>query len=202
MNRTLRLMGVFAAGVIVLAGCGSANTAAAPTSPSEHTPGMVMPDGSTMGAPSPAVKEASSVDPSEATKMICTEETRSDITKVLGLDATPSTESSWKNQVYTCTYALPAGPLVLTVKQSADPAAARDYFAELRTTVGDTSTLAGLGEESYGTASGKVVVVKDNATLIVDATAQPAVLGAYQAKRADFAFQVAAVVLACWIGHE
>lgn len=91
---------------------------------------------------------------------------------------------------------------MLTVKQSTDPAAAKDYFARLRPTLGDTSTLAGLGEASYGTAAGKVVVVKDNATLMVDATAQPAVLGAYQAKRADFAYQVAAVILACWIGHE
>lgn len=69
-------------------------------------------------------------------------------------------------QVYTCTYALPGGPLVLTVKQSADPSAAKDYFAGLRPTLGDTSTLAGLGEQSYGTTSGKVVVVKDNATLM------------------------------------
>lgn len=202
MTRTLRLVGCFAAGVIVLAGCGSANTAATPTSPSEHTPGMVMPDGSTMGAPSPAAKESSTVEPSEATKMICTDETRTDITKVLGLDAPPPTESSWKDRVYTCTYALPTGPLVLSVKQSADPTAAKDYFAGLRPTLGDTSTLTGLGEASYGAASGKVVVVKDNATLMVDAAAQPAVLGAYQAKRADFAFQVAAVILACWIGHE
>lgn len=95
MKRNLRLMGVIAAGVIVLAGCGSASTAATPTSPSEHTPGMVMPDRSTMGAPSPAAKEASIGDSSEATKMICTDETRTDITKVLGLEATPATESSW-----------------------------------------------------------------------------------------------------------
>lgn len=202
MNRTLRLVGVLAAGVIVLAGCGSANTAAAPTSSSQHTPGMVMPDGSTMGAPSPAAKESSTVDPSEATKMICTDETRAEIGTVLGLDATPTAESSWKDQVYTCTYALSTGPLVLTVKQSADPAAANDYFARLRPTLGDTAALAGLGQASYGTASGKVVLVKDNDTLIVDATAQPAVLGAYQAKRADFAYQVASDILACWTGEH
>lgn len=124
------------------------------------------------------------------------------IATVLGLDATPPAVSSWKNQVYACTYALPTGPLMLTVKQSTDPAAATDYFKLLRPTLGDTSTLAGLGQEAYGTAAGKVVLVKDNDTLMVDATAQPAFLGAYQAKRADFAYQVASDILGCWTGQH
>lgn len=159
-----------------------------------------MPDGSTMGVPRPSVSEVSADAPSAATKMICTAETETDIVTVLGLTATPASASSWTDHVYTCTYSLPMGSLVLSVKQSADPAAAKAYFAELRPTLGKTDTLQGLGEGSYGTSAGKVVLVKDNGTLTVDATNLPSVFGAYQAKRADFAYQIASDILACWTG--
>lgn len=191
----------FAAGAILLTGCGAATTPmASTTEPVAGTmspgmaPGMVMPDGSVMGAAPGAAK------PPALAVMVCGDEVRSDITKVLSLPSQPATASTWVDQLYTCTYQLPMGPLVLSVKQSADATAAHDYYLASRKRRGSTVDTMGLGTYAYRTGGGTVGLVKDNFTLTIDATGLPAQFGAQGQKRTDLAYEVASVVLGCWTG--
>ncbi len=85
-----------------------------------------------------------------------------------------------------------------TVKGSGNPAAAKAYFTNHRATLGATETLDGLGQGSYGTKTGTVVLIKDSDTLTVDATRLPAVFGKEQSKRFDFAYELASDILGCW----
>lgn len=78
---------LLAAGTILLTGCGTATTAATATSTTESdtspgmAPGMVRPDGSVMGAAPGAAK------PPALAAMVCGDEVRGDLTKVLTLPA-------------------------------------------------------------------------------------------------------------------
>jgi hypothetical protein len=200
-----RTRALIAASAVLLAGCASSHAATdrsrTPTSPpAAMTPGMVMPDGSTMGADAATSGAATANGPSAAEQMICGAETRADVTKVLGLNLAPTATSNWADHLYTCSYALPMGTFVVSVKQSTDPTAAHTYFSTLRSELGTTQTLDGLGQGSYGTSTGKVVLIKDSDTLTVDATRLPAVLGAQQSKRFDFAYEIASDILGCWTG--
>jgi hypothetical protein len=138
--------------------------------------------------------------PSDTAKMVCGDDIRAQVGQVLKLSRPPKTDSSWADQLYTCTYRLPMGPMVLSVKQSAGTAAAAGYFSNLRPTLGNTESLQGLGERSYGTGDGVVVVIKDDLTLKVDTTGLPKVFGANQQRRSDLAYEIASDVLGCWTG--
>jgi len=121
----------------------------------------------------------------------------------MGLHAPPPTKATWVNHVYTCTYRLPVGALVLSVKQSPDAPAARGYFNTLRLRAGRTQPvtgLAGLGLPAYQNTTGTVVFRKDNMTLQVNAGALPPQVGPANTSRADLAYTVATDVLACWTG--
>lgn len=210
---------VLVAGAILLTGCGTTTTTttssgtepvASSTSPGTSpgtppgsspgstgmSPGMVMPDGSVMGAAPGAAK------PPALAAMVCGDDVRGDITKVLSLPSQPETAATWADQLYTCTYRLPMGPLVLSIKQSADVTAAHAYYLADRKRIGSTMDTAGLGEYAYRTTSGVVGLVKDNLTLTVDATGLPAQFGAQGQKRTDLAYEVASVILGCWTGDE
>jgi hypothetical protein len=196
------------AGALLLTGCGAATTAATAATATSTTeavagsvspgmaPGMVMPDGSVMGAAPGAAK------PPALAVMVCGDEVRGDVTKVLSLPAQPATAATWVDQLYTCTYRLPVGPLVLSVKQSADATAAHDYYLAARKRIGSTVDTAGLGTYAYRTPAGVVGLVKDNFTLTVDATGLPVQFGSQGQKRTDLAYEVASVVLGCWTGDE
>jgi hypothetical protein len=198
---------LLAAGAILLSGCGGATAragttpAAAPAAGSTMSPGMVMPDGSTMGAEA-ASPTATAGEPPALAAMVCDAEVRGDITEVLSLPAAPATSSTWTDHLYTCTYQLPVGPLVLSVKESATAAAAYDYYLASRKQIGTTRDVAGLGRHAYRTTAGTVGLVKDNFTLTVDATGLPAQFGNQEQKRTDLAYEVASVVLGCWTGDE
>ena len=85
-----------------------------------------MPDGSTMGAAAhPPAADVTELCPSPAEKMICAAETHTTIQKVLGLTSTPTSAATWRDHLYTCTYRLPMGTLIVSVKQSANPAPPR-----------------------------------------------------------------------------
>lgn len=191
------------AGMVLLTGCASTSTDTSTTRSSlpagdGMTSGMVMPDGSTMAAGSPASSTSTAGAPSAAETMICGPETRTTITTVLGLTTPPTPQSTWADHLYTCTYPLPMGTFIVSVKQSTDTATAKTYFTDLRTQLGTTETLDGLGQASYGTTAGKVVLIKDNDTLMVDATQLPATFGAQQSQRFDFAYEIASDILGCW----
>ncbi len=134
--------------------------------------------------------------------MVCGDEVRGDIAEVLKLRARPAVSSTWQNQVYTCTYRLPMGPLVMTVKESADGRAALSYYQAYRQLIGSTVDVAGLGEHAYRTPAGNVGLVKDNVTLAVDATRLPVRFGAEGQKRTDLADELASVILGCWTGDD
>lgn len=132
--------------------------------------------------------------------MVCADETRNNVTRILSLPATPATTETWADKLYTCTYALPAGSLVLSVKETADPSAARAYFDRLQQRAAGAAPiegLANLGFPAFQTPA-SAVFVKDNFVLTVDATALPATLGPHNVSRSAFAYEVATAVLACW----
>jgi hypothetical protein len=134
--------------------------------------------------------------------MVCEDEIRGEIGQVLSLPSPAATRSTWVDSVFTCSYDLPMGPLVLSVNVAPDRTAAGAYFDGRQHETAGSTALAGLGERSFGTPEGSVTVVKGDMTLTVDATGLPAVFGADQQKRADFAYEVASLVLGCWTGHE
>lgn len=208
---------VAAAAAFGIAACGTP-TAGPPADPhahgSQHTPGMVMPDGSTMGPTSPA--GAASQAPSTTTTspadagppptalMVCKGDVKDAVKQLSGLSADPQTTATWTDKLYTCTYTLPEGVLVLSVKQSANADAAQAYFAGLEAGAAGASKLEGLnglGLPSYKTASGTAAFVKDDMTLLVDATKMPAMVGPEKTERSSYAFTVASNVLVCWKEH-
>lgn len=132
--------------------------------------------------------------------MVCGEETRANIVRILALPSPPGTSASWADKLYTCTYALPGRALVLSVKEAADPNAAHAYFQEQQRTTAAAAPvegLANLGFPAFQTPA-SAVFVKDNFVLTVDAAALPETLGPHQVTRGAFAYQVATTVLACW----
>lgn len=203
MRRHLRPIGllggsVLLAGALVLAGCAGSHPAQNTPAPgTAMTPGMIMPDGSTMGAEQAAPLADA---PSAAAQMICADETREAIKSVLTLKATPAGHTTWTNHLYTCTYALPMGTLRLSVKESPDTATASAYYTAQRKLIARAADLAGLTDSAFGTPDGTVVLRKDNDVLRVDATGLPAVFGAQHQKRTDFAYELASDILGCWTG--
>ncbi|MET3719125.1 MULTISPECIES: hypothetical protein [unclassified Arthrobacter] len=133
--------------------------------------------------------------------MVCGEETRSNIVRILSLPHPPRTTDAWVDSLYTCTYALPAGSLVLSVKETPDPAGARDHCDALQRRTASAQPIEGmanLGFPAFQTPAGAVVFVKDNFVLTVDATALPASLGPHGVTPSAFAYEVATTILACW----
>jgi hypothetical protein len=140
--------------------------------------------------------------PPKNAAMVCGNEIRGEIGQVLKLSSPPAATSTWADSVYTCTYDLAAGPLVLSVNVETTKAKAAAYFDSRQQQAAGATPQAGLGERSFGTPNGSVTVIKDAMTLTVDATKLPPVFGSNQQKRADFAYEVASVVLGCWTGDE
>ncbi|GAB3568147.1 hypothetical protein GCM10027405_29560 [Arthrobacter alkaliphilus] len=133
--------------------------------------------------------------------MICQDETRTNILRILSLPAPPRTTDAWADSLYTCTYALPSGSLVLSVKQAPDAGAARAHFDGLQHVAVSAQPIEGmanLGFPAFQTPDGTVVFVKDNFVLTVDATGLPATVGPHDVTRSAFAYEVATAVLACW----
>ena len=139
--------------------------------------------------------------PSASALMVCGPEISKDVTKILAPPQALTTTTTWTGHLYTCTYHLSSGPLVLSVKESPDTASATAYFEALRKQLGTTTQLTaaqGLGNAGYESAGGTVVILKDGKTLRVDATGMPAASGPQQLSRADLAYEIASDILGCW----
>jgi hypothetical protein len=149
-----------------------------------------------------AAPAASSDGPPDRASMVCGPEISGEVTQILDLAETPHTESTWADQVYTCTYHLPVGPLVLSVNVSDSDAQANSFYDARHAEAPAAEDVVGLGERAFGSGNGDVTVVKDDMTLTVDATGLPEVFGANGQKRTALAFTVAAEVLGCWTEHE
>ena len=182
--------------IMLLSGCANGGPSAPPAGTAAAESG-----GTQSETPSPAaVATAAEGSPSAAAKMVCGDETRANITRILSLSASPPTSDSWAEKLYTCTYSLPSGRLVLSVKETADPAAARARFDSLQRqpTARPIEGMANLGLPGFETTAGSVVFTKDNFVLTVDATALPPTLGPHSVSRNAFAYETATAVLACW----
>jgi hypothetical protein len=139
--------------------------------------------------------------PPKNAAMVCGDDVRGEIGQALGIARPPATPT-WADPVYTCRYTLPAGTLVLSVNVAPTKAAAGSYFDGRQHATPGATPQAGLGERSFGTPGGIVAVVKDDMTLTVDASGMPATFGTNQQERADFAYEVASIVLGCWTGDS
>lgn len=166
--------------------------------PGQTMAGMSMAPGQTMAGMSTPVTGSQ---PSAKSRMVCTGDVRNEVQAIFKLSAPAPVSTRWQDHLFTCTYTLPMGTMVLSVKESASKAAAADYFQAQRTRLGNTTVLQGVGERAFATTTGTAVVLKDSATLQVDTTGLPEVFGPQQQRRTDFAYEMATVVMGCWIEH-
>jgi hypothetical protein len=164
--------------------------------PGEKMPGMTnAADPSSQGSDTPADQ------PSDSARLVCGPEIAGDIATLAGLPTAPKGTATWADHVYTCTYQLPAGPLVLSVQDATDLAAGHAYFKALRPTLGPTHSLRGLeglGLPAYESTKGTVVFLKDGKTLKVDATQLSTAVGGHNASPVDVAYEVGTDVIGCW----
>ncbi|MCU1667975.1 MAG: hypothetical protein JWP40_902 [Blastococcus sp.] len=135
-------------------------------------------------------------------KMICSEDIKGKVQQALRLETPPATHDSWVDDVYTCRYSLPMGEMSLSDRVFPDAGAARAHLAVTRSQDGAAQSLAGLGQQAYGSSRGLAVVLKDNQILTVDTTGLPDRFGATDQRRSDLAVEVASDVLGCWTGDE
>jgi hypothetical protein len=182
----------------LLAGCAGSTRPVAPSEPttiSDAHPGM-------SAASRPEASTPPATGPTAAQAMICGSQIKKAVQQILSLPATPTPTSSFADDKFSCSYALPMGRLRLSVKRSSSDATALTYLTSRATTISAHETLLGLTEHAYGSSTGTVLVLKDNETLEVDATALPAIIGDEQQKRTDLAYEIATNVLGCWTAHS
>jgi hypothetical protein len=203
---------VLATGLLVLAACGSTASGSQPTTPnpspgssgasSSMMPGMSMAPGESMSNMARTGDSKSmSGTPSADSRLVCGPEIRRDIGHLLPTQPAPRGSATWLNDVYTCTYRLPAGPLVLEVTESATVQDARRDFVKVRRALKPTQRLkglTGLGLPSFETRTGTTVFLKDNKVLRVDATALKRSRAGKSASRTEVAYEVATDVMGCW----
>ncbi len=214
MSRTRALAGsrwiATATAVGLLAGCASPTqqsagraprTAAASAVAKSMSPGMTMPDGSVMGKRSAAAPSAGGRSPSAPAAMVCSADFRRDLADALAVTSVPAGVRTFQNSLLTCNYFLFAGHLVLTVKDLPNRSATNAYFAARRRSLAGAHPIDGLTPGAFGNGTSVVVLRKDNHVLTVDTAAMPAAFGSQHNKRADFAYEVASIVLGCWTGE-
>jgi hypothetical protein len=199
-HRPRPLLGLIATG-LALSACGAGHVTALNASghASPRAPGTA---GAT-SSPHSAVDAQHATRPSASSLMICSTETRHNLATLLGASRPPLASSSWANRVYTCTYHLSRGPLVLTVQEAGTPAAGRRYYNALRARLGPSQPLTGaqgLGLPAFETNNGAAVFLKDDKTLQVDASRLPRSVGGAHRSRSDLAYTLATDIMGCWAG--
>lgn len=188
---------------VVLAGCGAqhggAAQQAAPQGTHKMADGTVMNDAAMAGMHSTAATH-----PSSAAAMICGPETHESLQHNVGLAATPRSSSTWAGGIYTCTFHLPGGDVVVSVQDATDLTAGRHYFDSVRGRLAGLHEIKGVqsfGLPGYQDGHGVVLFLKDGKTLEVDATGLPAAVGPYHQSPGDVAYGLAAAIVACWSEH-
>lgn len=132
--------------------------------------------------------------PSAFARTTCGPKIRADLTRSLGLATPVATTTTWRDHLYACTFHLPVGPLVLTVKESTDRTSARSYFNALRARTRPNHPIPGfaaLGLPSFQTGDGRTVFLKDTETLEGDATRLPSHVGKDHQPRNDLGYWIA-----------
>ena len=204
-RRPLALVALLATTSVLTVGCGStaANHRAGPDaseSPASHT----MPDGMSMADADMANTDmggAGAAGPSEAARMVCSEEIRDAVARTFGLTQAPRATGGWSHRVFTCRYRLPGGPLVVSVQDATNERAGRAYFASLRSSLTGARDIEGVesfGFPAFETPDGNVAFVKDGKTLRVDASDVTQASLPADFSTAEAAYGVAAAVIGCW----
>ena len=131
--------------------------------------------------------------------MVCSEEAQEDMASALGLHATRVTKPTWRDHTYACTWVYPKGSFVLSVKELVSADTTIDFFDASKKRLGKAQDLFGLGDGAFIAKNDDVVVRKDYKVLLVDVKNIPATFVPAMT-RPDVATNIAAVIMACWIG--
>jgi hypothetical protein len=137
--------------------------------------------------------------PSPIALMVCQRKVHGEINEVLGVTAAV-TGRTWVDHKYSCRYGYTNGSFEVSVKELSSWPQTLDYYHGLGTQLGETQTLAGLGQGAFRTSGGDVVVRKDWKVLLVDVSGLPAEFGVPPTNATDVAYTVADVILGCWAG--
>jgi hypothetical protein len=139
--------------------------------------------------------------PQPATQMICNDEGVSAIATTLGVKAVDITDPTWSDFTYTCDYVYPAGARMrLTTKELDDVDVAGRYYDQLGEQFGISEELQGIGDASFTTNDGNIVVLKDTTVTVIDVSRLPDQFGVPPSNHVDTAINVAATIMTCWIG--
>lgn len=136
--------------------------------------------------------------PSAFARSICEPKLRSDLTATLGFTTEVPATSTSGDHLYTCTYSLPTGQLVVSVKKLADSAAARKYFEGLRGHLDRPAEVVGLsslGLPAFSTPAGQSVYLDGTEILEVDGSGLPPTVGVYGETRNALAAQIAVRII-------
>ncbi|MCU1429595.1 MAG: hypothetical protein JWL83_3595 [Actinomycetia bacterium] len=171
--------------VALAAGCGSSANKAVSTSTT---------------APAAQTQTVNAKTPSVSSKMICATEGQQEIAGSLGVKPSKPLAPKWLHKVYSCDYVYPTGVMKLSVRELPSDAAAKQAFDRLGTEVGRLPAGTLLGQGTYKTRNGSMVVLKDSKVLLVDVSGLPAHFGKPPLSRNEVALTVAVTVMGCWTG--
>lgn len=109
-------------------------------------------------------------------------------------------DPTWIDHLYSCQYGYPTGSMELSVKELSSWAETGAYYQLLAHQLGKTRDLENLGQGSFQTTDGSVVVRKDWKVLLVNIAGLPGQFGVPPTSSGDVAVTVADVILGCWAG--
>jgi hypothetical protein len=189
--RSRRLFAVVIATSLATAGCAATRSDTA--TPARSTPGTQR--------TSAAGTTGDLAGPSAPAQMICSNEIRAAIKSAFALPTSPRSTQTWSNRIFRCTYDVAGAPLALSVKDSPDQRSGGAYFDALRSQLSKGQPVQefdSLGFPAFQTPDGKLALIKDGKTLLIDATGLPAASLPDGFARTDVAYTVAIAVVTCW----
>jgi hypothetical protein len=138
--------------------------------------------------------------PSAISKEVCSDDAQGEIAQALGETAQIQTPT-WTDHVYACHLLYANNAFVaLSVKELSSWPQTYSYFGALKTQLGDTGSINGLGQGAFQAPNGDVIVRKDWKVLTVDIRGLPPQFGKPPTPASDVAVTVADVILGCWAG--
>jgi hypothetical protein len=197
-----------AAAALLLAGCAQGAPAATSTAPLTAESSAAASASTDPAAAASSAAEASRAAaqyaanrPTDAARMVCGDEIVRLVTGALELPARPVPRATWADHVYTCTYPLAKGPLVLAVAVAPSDAAAATVLATMRQEKKADTVEQAVGQTAFSSDDGVIVSVKDNMVLLVDPSRLPDDLGPVHEHRIDLARILTVAVFNCWTGN-
>jgi hypothetical protein len=154
-------------------------------------------------ASAPGAVDERTQGPSGPAAMICSMEIAEAVQRTFALPSVPEASDEWADRTYTCTYRLPDGELRLSVKDLDEKRPGLAYFSAVERRLPGAERIRGLQNLGFpalqtGPAAGRVAFLKDDKTLVVDASGVAAGDLPPGFSRTGAAYGVAASVIACW----